>query len=54
MQIGRFEFEGSSQVFNLTADVGLVRGLQFRFQRNWGEEHQTLICRLRVFGNQSA
>eukprot|EP00435_Cladocopium_sp_Y103_P037429 s641_g9.t2 len=38
MQIGRFEFEGSSQVFNLTADVGLVRGLQFRFQRNWGED----------------
>ena len=51
-RIGSFEFAGSSQVFNLTADVGLVRGLQFRFERNWGEDH-TLICRVRVFGNQS-
>ena len=55
-------FQGNSQVFNLTDsvrgpachaclyEVGLVHGLQFRFLRNWGEEH-TLVCRLRVFGS---
>ncbi|CAK8999829.1 SUN domain-containing protein 5 (Sad1 and UNC84 domain-containing protein 5) (Sperm-associated antigen 4-like protein) (Testis and spermatogenesis-related gene 4 protein) [Durusdinium trenchii] len=56
VKIDEFEFHGGSQVFDLTNQMGptgLVRGLQVRIQRNWGEDH-TLLCRLRVFGNQSA
>ncbi|CAJ1416864.1 unnamed protein product [Effrenium voratum] len=51
VRLGRFEYQlaqGGSQVFNLTSDGtalrGLVRGLQFRFEDNWGEEGRCLVA----------